>query len=562
MEGEPAMIRVVAYYRKSNEDGGESIDQQKDWARPACAAEGVEIVREFIDQAKKGWDTASRTAFHDMLAFCQDQQRRGTPIDAIVCWHANRFSRADSQETNWYIWEFRKAGVNRIFTASHGWRDFRKETDRILFNLEQDTSNHRFVLDLAQACTRGRLDAAREGRPISECPYGYVKEYEEVILRGKKRRRPKRLVPGDPAEVEVVRWLFRSYATGTTSLHQLARELNQRGVRPPKRAALWKAPTIRVILMSEVYIGVPIYARKQFGKFFRVDGGRITPAASRKVVEVNRENWIIGEERHEPLIDEATFRRVQERLTQNRKNTGPDPDEQRPLRGLVVCANCGGKMVGRKKQDRLASGQMTTRRRLLCGTYNATGGSGCSCNTIDEDALIVVLLRKLCEKFLSAAARNALEEEIAVRLTKGSQSRSAEIERLRTELPQLAARLKQAARRVLVEDDALLPALREQLKEMQEEHDRLTARLAALESAPLPADDIRKKAERVASQVRNLIALRRRCNPAALRAVFAEMLSSVELHFEIEIKGGRRFSRLVRGVAHLRPDYILVNCSR
>jgi DNA invertase Pin-like site-specific DNA recombinase len=95
-------LRAVAYYRKSNEDDGDSIDQQQQWARPACEREGVELVREFADHAKKGHETATRTDFHAMLAFCQEQARKRAPIDTVVCWHHNRFSRADSQETAWF----------------------------------------------------------------------------------------------------------------------------------------------------------------------------------------------------------------------------------------------------------------------------------------------------------------------------------------------------------------------------------------------------------------------------------------------------------------------------
>jgi DNA invertase Pin-like site-specific DNA recombinase len=163
-------IRAVGYYRKSDEDDGASVEQQQEWAHTTCPPEGIELVREFIDQAKAGWDTGKRADFHEMLAFCQQQKKRGTPIDAIVCWHPNRFSRADSQETGWYIWEFRKVGVNRIFTSSHGWRDFRRMEDRILFNIEQDASNHRYVVDLSRDSVRGRLAAAEKGQWVGGAP--------------------------------------------------------------------------------------------------------------------------------------------------------------------------------------------------------------------------------------------------------------------------------------------------------------------------------------------------------------------------------------------------------
>jgi hypothetical protein len=55
----PEQIRAVAYYRKSDEDDGESVEQQREWATQAAPREGVQIVREFTDQAMAGWDTAN-----------------------------------------------------------------------------------------------------------------------------------------------------------------------------------------------------------------------------------------------------------------------------------------------------------------------------------------------------------------------------------------------------------------------------------------------------------------------------------------------------------------------
>src|SRR5438552_2901749 len=95
--GDMPALRAVAYYRKSNDDDGSSIDQQREWAHTACQKEGIELVREFADQAKKGHETATRTAFHEMLAFCQQEARRKSTVRAIVTWHTNRFSRSDSQ---------------------------------------------------------------------------------------------------------------------------------------------------------------------------------------------------------------------------------------------------------------------------------------------------------------------------------------------------------------------------------------------------------------------------------------------------------------------------------
>jgi hypothetical protein len=74
-------LSAVLYARKSNEDGGESVDQQLTWGRETAQKEGIEIAAEFVDQAKKGWETAKRTRFHEMLAFCQQ-----SPCSARAAW--------------------------------------------------------------------------------------------------------------------------------------------------------------------------------------------------------------------------------------------------------------------------------------------------------------------------------------------------------------------------------------------------------------------------------------------------------------------------------------------
>ena len=216
--------RAVAYYRMSSEDQETSIEQQQTSAHAACPKENITIEAEFPDHAKKGHETSKRTAFHEMLRYCQEQHQQRNPIAAIVCWNPNRFSRSDSQETSWFIWEFRKVGVHLMFSASNGLTDFRKMEDRILYNITQDASSHKYVQELARDCTRGHIEAAQEGRwnggPI---PYGYRMHYHEVAVRNRHKRRPDKLVIFEP-EAEIVRWLFRSYATG------------QRSSRPGRRA--------------------------------------------------------------------------------------------------------------------------------------------------------------------------------------------------------------------------------------------------------------------------------------------------------------------------------------
>src|SRR5262245_60427440 len=147
--------RAVAYWRMSSSPQEKSIPQQRGEMLPRCQLERIELVGEFKDEAKSGGGMKKRDAFQAMLRFCQDRHKAGAPVDVVVCYDPARFSRADSNETSAYIWEFRQAGVNRLLTWER-WYDFRKEEDRAIFNIQQDFTSNRYLRNLSAAVLRGK----------------------------------------------------------------------------------------------------------------------------------------------------------------------------------------------------------------------------------------------------------------------------------------------------------------------------------------------------------------------------------------------------------------------
>jgi DNA invertase Pin-like site-specific DNA recombinase len=170
---QPHPTRAVAYYRMSSSPQEKSIPQQRAEMQPKCQLERVEVVREFADEAKSGGGMKKRDEFLEMVRFCQQEAKRGQPVEAVVCYDPSRFSRADSNETSHYIWELRKAGVNRLLTWER-WYDFRKEEDRVIHSLQQDFTNNRYLRDLSAKILRGRKDAAAGGYFTGGMvPYGF-----------------------------------------------------------------------------------------------------------------------------------------------------------------------------------------------------------------------------------------------------------------------------------------------------------------------------------------------------------------------------------------------------
>jgi DNA invertase Pin-like site-specific DNA recombinase len=544
-----ATARAVAYYRKSNEDDGCSVEQQKEWAREACAREGVKIVREFTDQAKKGHETASRADFLEMLEFCRRQAGRGTPVDAIVCWHPNRFSRSDSQETSWFIWEFRKVGTNRIFTASHGWRDFRRMEDRILFNIEQDASNHQYVINLARDSTRGRIRAARKARYNGgSVPYGYRLALD---AQGEKY-----YALGPDVEVEAVRWIFRAYADTEIGVRGIAEELTRRGVPTGTGRPYWGQSTVRGILSNPAYLGRTVWNRRRGGKFFAVAGDQVRPR-ERPTGRNAPQEWIgPAEGTHEPLVDPETFARCQEKAGRRKGGKG----KRNPaflLSGLVRCGHCGSAMIGRTNVFRRDGKELRYRRYYCCG-YNRGGKVVCQVNGISADALARAVLRRLREGWLNPAALEALRAEIRRQDEQERGEGPARLEALRVRLQALERKVDQAAGRLLEEEDgALLPGLRQKMKELVQQRDALAADLDTLGKASArggPAADAEAAVEAALAMMGRLDTATEADDAVALRAVLQEAVSFVELHFDHQPYGRRTRSVFSHGLVHRRTD--------
>jgi site-specific DNA recombinase len=559
-------VRGVGYYRKSNEDDGESVEQQQAWARAAAPEEGIALVREFVDQAKAGHETASRADFAAMLDFCRKEARRGEPVEVIVCWNANRFSRSDSHETSWFLWEFRQAGVSRMFTANRGWIDFERMEDRVIQNIEQDVSNNKYVLDLAQDSTRGRLKGAGQGQWMGgPVPFAYRADVEKVTVKGRTKYRTARLILGPDGEVETVRRVFREYAGTGVGLLGLARRLTEEGVPSPK-GGKWTTNTLKYVIKNPVYLGRLVWARRTEGKFFGVVGAKLVKKAGQRRRAANPpEAWVQApRQTHEPLVDVPTWDRCQEKLARRKKDRQPRLGCY-ALSGLVRCGHCAATMIARVNVAPVGGrrgGRRRAYRVVYCGTYNRT--SGCFYNSIAADPLVKAVVAKLRQGLYNPGTLQALREEI--RRQDREEAAGAPLTALEARLAAAERGVARAARRVVDEEqDALVPALRQALAEVTAERDRLAKEVEAAKRKGRPADDLEAGVEEALAIMGRLEDAVKAEDSDLLRAVLGEAVSYVELFFTHAptASGKRTRSTFARGLIYLRPQrlaqYIPVN---
>lgn len=165
-------------------------------------------------------------------------------------------------------------------------------------------------------------------------PYGYVKDTEDST---------KWII--DEKASEVVKKIF-AYSIAGHGVTHIARKLEEAKILCPEAYKMslrrkkdqriiefpyhWSKCTVKNILERIEYLGHTANF-KTYKKNFR----------SKKVYHVPKEDWLIFENTHEPIIDKQTFEIVARKVQNKRR---PTKKQHNPLfSGLLFCADCGSK---------------------------------------------------------------------------------------------------------------------------------------------------------------------------------------------------------------------------
>lgn len=151
------------------------------------------------------------------------------------------------------------------------------------------------------------------------------------------------LVAGETKEIEIVCWVFNTYANRDVSRSWIAAELNKHAdaaVRCGPRGNGWSEETVRHLLHNYHYVGRAYIGAKSNGEHYRT-------AADGDIVEAKMHTAcgvVFGQSPYPGIIDAALFDQVQAKLQRNaERNAKPRTtcSEGYPLTGCLVCGNCG-----------------------------------------------------------------------------------------------------------------------------------------------------------------------------------------------------------------------------
>lgn len=236
----------------------------------------------------------------------------------------------------------------------------------------------------------------------------------------------------------MVRRIFGMALDGM-SCRQIAAQLNAEGVPTPAAYAglpvakpgpytgLWSSERISEMLQNETYIGNMVQGRSVKISY-----------KSKRCLKQNRENWVVVEGTHEPLIDRESFEKVQ-LLVASRKHTRSRTYDFL-LKGLIFCHECGYPLAVINRKN--AAGE--ERLFFICRTYQRFTKVGvCTCHSIKEKTVTDAVLAKVqevCEACLNPTELLPVAEK-AVEEAHRAENHEAEMQALHSKIDSLTANL-------------------------------------------------------------------------------------------------------------------------
>ncbi len=220
------------------------------------------------------------------------------------------------------------------------------------------------------------------GEPMGPPPYGYKKDPDD----------PKRWVVDEEA-AQVVHRIFRMTVDGYGT-EQIATILSEekvltpiaywreKGVNRPGKSKLrgpymWSSSTITHILSLQEYCG-DILNFKTYSKSYK----------NKKRLANDRENWVIFQDVHEPIIERAVFEQVQQKRGKIRKRRTHE-GERNMFSGLLVCADCGHNLHFHFNQGN------PDIKYFNCSNYKGNRGTCTSTHYVRVDFLEQVVLGEI-----------------------------------------------------------------------------------------------------------------------------------------------------------------------
>lgn len=384
--------KAALYCRLSVDDGNfggsVSIETQKVLLEQYCKDHSITDYTFYCDDGCSGTNF-DREAFRQMYSDIQSGK-----INLVIVKDLSRFGR-NYVETGMYVREFTDNDIR--FIAADDNYDSLVNGDDLLFPIK-NVVNEMYARDVSKKTKAAKKAKARDGQFISsKAPFGYKIDPADRH----------HLIVDEPA-AQVVKRIFRLAAEGV-GYNKMAKMFRAEKVLTPiayfnlnnpdyfktdywRKEFDWHVTSIRAILDNEVYLGQLVYGKR-----------RNKSIKSKEKVKNPKEEWIIAENCHEPIITQELWDTVHRILSS--KHRPAKNGEIQMFAGLLYCADCGHCLTYSQKQRK----DGTYHGAYSCWMYKTHGKEYCASHYITFDTIYEIVLadirknlfwyRKDCARF-------------------------------------------------------------------------------------------------------------------------------------------------------------------
>ena len=302
----PTALRVSTAKQANKDDDpdGYSLPAQREACERKAEALDAEVVAVFVDRGESA-KTADRREFQRMLAFV----KQSGDIDYVILDKVDRFARNRRDDAN-TLFELRSVGTQLVSVKEN---IDETPAGQLLHAIMAGIAEF-YSRNLATEALKGMSQKAKMGGTPGRAPIGYLN-----TRRRNEDGREVRVVVVDPDRAPLVQWAFEAYSTGEWTIRTLTEELAAKGLKVlPHRRRIPGPPhasNVAHMLSNRYYTGRVIFKGVEY------------------------------QGRHQPLIPESLFDRVQEVLKMHNQAGEKQRTHRHYLKSTVFCAECGSRLT-------------------------------------------------------------------------------------------------------------------------------------------------------------------------------------------------------------------------
>ncbi len=317
------------YLRKSREDieaekygEGETLARHEKILTTLAEKKKIHISK-IYKEVVSGETISERKEMQKLLKDVEDEKWTGVLVVEV-----ERLARGDTADQGRVSKAF-KYSHTKIITPLKTY-DPDNEFDEEYFEFGLFMSRREYKT-INRRLQRGREISVQEGKFVGNiAPFGY----DRKKLKDSKGY----TLSINPNEALIVKEIFRLYAFENNTINSVVRKLNNMNLKP-RISDEWSISSVKDILSNPTYIGKLTWNRRKQKK--KAKNGHIIISRPRN------SDYLIYDGLHESIIDDKTWKLVQEKRKQNMPKIKHSNQIQNPLVGLVFCEKCGKPMQRR-----------------------------------------------------------------------------------------------------------------------------------------------------------------------------------------------------------------------